>query len=87
MLTQEQDYPHDYVQFLDTFNNDEPGLVIRNDGFLEEFGNVTFQNWKGLTVKSAEIDYLKIKTKRISQATYSPQNFYFREGHTIQDLC
>ena len=54
MLTQEQDYPHDYVQFLDTFHNDEPGLVIRNDGFLEEFGNVTFQNWKGLTVKSAE---------------------------------
>ena len=36
-VLQEQDYPQDYVQFLDTFHNDEPGLLIRNDEFLKDY--------------------------------------------------
>ena len=36
-VLQEQNYPQDYVRFLDSFHNDEPVLVIRNDDFLKEF--------------------------------------------------
>ena len=67
-VLQEQDYPQDYVQFLDTFHNDEPGLLIRNDEFLKEFGHVEFQNWKGSTVKSAEkLNTLRSKLRRLAR--------------------
>ncbi|XP_062573990.1 uncharacterized protein LOC134235837 [Saccostrea cucullata] len=67
-VLQEQNYPQDYIQFLETFHRDKPGDIIRNDEFLKEYGHVEFQNWKGSAIKATEkLNTLRSKLRRLAR--------------------
>ena len=87
-VLQKQKYPQDYVQFLNSFHIDEPGLVMWNDEFLKEFRHVEFKIWKGSTIKSTEIlNTFLSKLRRLARLFIHFQNVYSREGHRSQELC
>ena len=87
-VLQKQKYPQDYVQFLNSFHIDEPGLVMWNDEFLKEFRHIEFKIWKGSTIKSTEIlNTFLSKLRRLARLFIHFQNVYSREGHRSQELC
>ena len=84
-VLKEQNYPQDYVQFLDSFHNDEPGLLIKDNEFLKEYRYVEFKIWKGSTIKSAEkLNTLRSKLRRLAKIFIHSKYIYFREGHRGQ---
>ncbi|XP_061168122.1 uncharacterized protein LOC133177047 [Saccostrea echinata] len=87
-VLQEQSYPQDYIQFLETFHKDEPGQIIRSDEFLKEFGHVEFQNWKGSTIKATEkLNTLRSKLRRLARLFINFKSMALESGIELKSCA
>ena len=84
----EQNYPQDYVQSLDSFHNDEPGLLIKDNEFLKEFRYVEFKIWTGSTIKSAEkLNTLRSKLRRLARIFIHFKIFTLEKGIEVNSCA